>query len=144
MHVIFMFFPVSQPLLALSSFPQTIIYPHTHLHCRTQHRHHTAPHCTTACTVLRTTKPYRSIESLLFEPSIGTFLFYFFGTIKARAQDLSRMTGLCTLVILRSATGLQTDLRQARLFQSAFLFAPALAHFSSVSPLVQFSMYRFL
>ena len=97
--------------------------PVTHLHCRTQHRHHTAPHCTTACTALRTRKPYRSIESFLFEPSFETFLFYFFRTIKARAQDLSRMQGLCTLVILRSATGPQTDFRQAGLFQSDFLFA---------------------
>ena len=52
--------------------------PVTHLHGRTQHRHHTAPHCTTACTALRTRKPYRSFESFLFEPSIGIFLFYFF------------------------------------------------------------------
>ena len=57
--------------------------PVTHLHCRTQHRHHTAPHCTTACTALRTRKPYRSIESFLFEPSIGILFFCFFRTIKA-------------------------------------------------------------
>ena len=140
----------SQPPTSTSKQPATNSHlthqpsPTTHLHCRTQHRHHTAPHCTTACTALRTRKPYRSIESFLFEPSIGTFLFYFLRTIKARAQDWSRMKGLCTLVILRSATGLQTDFRQARLFQSVFLCAPALAHFSSLNPLVHFSMYHFL
>ena len=133
-----------QPPTSTSTQPATNSHlthqpsPVTHLHCRTQHRHHSAPHCTTACTALRTRKPYRSIESFLFEPSIGIFLFYFFRTIKARAQDLSRMKGLCTLVFLRSATGPQTDFRQARLFQSAFLFAPALAHFSSLNPLVHF------
>ena len=137
-----------QPPTSTSTQPATNSHlthqpsPVTHLHCRIQHRHHTAPHCTTACTALRTRKPYRSIESFLFEPSIGIFLFYFFRTIKARAQDLSRMKGLCTLVILRSATGPQTNFWQARLFQSVFLFAPALAHFSSLNPLVHFSLYH--
>ena len=69
---------------------------------------------------------------------LDLFVSIFFRTIKARAQDLSRMKGLCTLVILRSATGLQTDFRQARLFQSLFLYAPALAHLSLLNPLVLF------
>ena len=133
-----------QPPTSTSTQPATNSHlthqpsPVTHLHGRTQRRHHTAPHCTTACTALRTRKPYRSIESFLCEPSIGTFLFFFFRTTTARAQDLSRMKGLCTLVILRSATGPQTDFRQDRLFQSVLLFAPALAHVSSLNPLVHF------
>ena len=68
--------PLTQP--ATNSHLTHQPSPVTHLHGRTQHRHHTAPHCTTVCTALRTRKPYRSIESFLFEPSIGIFLFYFF------------------------------------------------------------------
>ena len=103
--------------------------------------HHTAPLHAQHCAPGNLTDP---LSLFCLSHQLELFFSIFFRTIKARAQDLSRMKGLCTLVILRSATGLQTDFRQARLFQSVFLFAPALAHFSLLSPLVHFSMYHFL
>ena len=48
--------PLTQP--ATNSHLTHQPSPITHLHGRTQHRHHTAPHCTTVCTALRTRKPY--------------------------------------------------------------------------------------
>ena len=71
-------------------------------HYRTQHRHHTASLHAQHCAPGNLSDP---LSLLCLSHQLELFFSIFFRTIKARAKDLSRMKGLRTLLILRSATG---------------------------------------